>query len=188
MGRQRKSGFVRIIGGAWRGRRLPVLNAPGLRPSGDRVRETLFNWLQGSIEGARCADLYAGTGALGLEAASRGAREVILVERAQAVAEQLEQSVELLNAAQATVVRGDALAWLNTRAAASLDLVFVDPPFGSSLEAPTLKTLHSTGCLASGALVYVESAADAPREPQAGFVEVRNKCIGDVHMRLLGWH
>ncbi|MDX1555310.1 MAG: RsmD family RNA methyltransferase, partial [Xanthomonadales bacterium] len=96
MARQRSSGSVRIVGGQWRGRRLPVVDAPGLRPSGDRVRETLFNWLQGAVEGARCADLFAGTGALGFEAASRGAREVVLVERAPRVAAQLEQSAAML--------------------------------------------------------------------------------------------
>jgi 16S rRNA (guanine(966)-N(2))-methyltransferase RsmD len=94
-------GYVRIIGGDWRGRKLPVAVAPGLRPSGDRGRETLFNWLQPVIRGARCADLFAGTGVLGFEAASRGAAEVWLVENAAPIAKVLRESARLLNAEQA---------------------------------------------------------------------------------------
>ena len=185
MARQRSSGSVRIVGGQWRGRRLPVVDAPGLRPSGDRVRETLFNWLQGAVEGARCADLFAGTGALGFEAASRGAREVVLVERAPRVAAQLEQSAAMLGAGQVKVINGDALAWLGHRPAASLDLVFIDPPFDSDLAGQALEAISASACLSDGALVYVEALADADPGPHAGFAESRNKRIGDVRMRLL---
>ena len=177
-------GLVRIIGGDWRGRRLPVLDAPGLRPSGDRVRETLFNWLQPEIHGRRCADLFAGTGVLGFEAASRGARSVTLVEKSPRLAAMLRESQEMLAAGQVSVVNADALEWLAGQPPESLDLVFVDPPFDSDLAGRALAGLADSACLAPGALVYLEHARlDDVRLPPA-FLQRREKVLGEVSMTL----
>ena len=183
---RKKPGTVRIIGGRWRGRRLPVADLPGLRPSGDRSRETLFNWLQAHIRGARCVDLFAGTGALGLEAASRGAERVVLVEQAARAVRAIEESVGALNdGAEISVVRGDALRWLESCGAASIDIAFVDPPFGSGLAARALERLAVNGCLAPGGLVYLETPHDAPAEISPDWRVVRDKRLGEVRMRLL---
>jgi 16S rRNA (guanine966-N2)-methyltransferase len=178
-------GYVRIIGGDWRGRKLPVAVAPGLRPSGDRGRETLFNWLQPVIRGARCADLFAGTGVLGFEAASRGAAEVWLVENAAPIAKVLRESARLLNAEQVSVIETNALHWLAGRPASSLDLVFIDPPFDTGLAPQVLETLVDTRCLAPGALVYLECPRLDPLRAMKGFVQTREKVIGEVRMQLL---
>jgi 16S rRNA (guanine966-N2)-methyltransferase len=181
------AGFVRIIGGQWRGRRLPVSDAPGLRPSGDRARETLFNWLQPMLHGARCADLFAGTGALGFEAASRGAREVVLIEKSAPVAALLRRSAQALGAGQVTVVESDALKWLEGRAPRSLDLAFVDPPFDTGLAVETLERLAERGCLAAEAMVYVELPRLEHEAVVEGFLQSREKVVGDVRMQLLRW-
>ena len=182
--------MVRIIGGRWRGRRLPVPDLPGLRPSGDRGRETLFNWLAPVIHGARCADLFAGTGALGLEAASRGAASVVLVEKARVAARVLGENVATLQAsdprAAIEVVHGDALEWLAACAPGSLDLVFLDPPFGSGLDAAALRLLGEDGALAAGGLVYLENARQEGSTGLAdGWETLRDKTLGEVRMRLL---
>ena len=139
---RRRPGSVRIIGGEWRGRRLPVRDLPGLRPSGDRSRETLFNWLQAFVRGAVCVDLFAGSGALGLEAASRGAAEVILVEKLSVAARDLRDVLLALKADQVTVVECDALQWLHSCPAQSVDIAFVDPPFGLHLETRALELIR----------------------------------------------
>src|SRR5690606_2647217 len=127
-------GAVRIVGGRWRGTRLPVADAEGLRPTPDRVRETLFNWLQPVLPGARVLDLFAGSGALGLEALSRGAREALLVERDPGLAQQLRRAVERLQGGEAVqVVNADALAFLSGYAGPPFDIAFVDPPFAQDL-------------------------------------------------------
>ena len=181
----RGRGFVRIIGGEWRGRRLPVVDAPGLRPTGDRVRETLFNWLQGELDGARCADLFAGTGVLGFEAASRGAQDVVLVEKSAEVAAGLRESVEMLGAQCVRVVRADALRWLKDYDAAPLDVVFVDPPFDSCLAAHALELLALPGRLRAGATVYVERPANSEFNLPGEYRRKREKRLGEVHMELL---
>ena len=166
MSRQRATtapaaGHVRIIGGHWRGTRLQVGNAPGLRPTSDRVRETLFNWLQPKLANARILDLFAGSGALGLEAVSRGAREAILVESAPEVAEQLRKVIERLDAgAQATVVRADALRWLQAPMHGRFDVVFVDPPFEAGLWSSVLASLQPW--LSADAWVYLETPLAQP--------------------------
>ena len=152
---QRPPGFVRIIGGRLRGSRLPVADRPGLRPSPDRVRETLFNWLQGVTPGARVLDLFAGTGALGFEAASRGAAGVVLVERDPALADGLRAQAERLKVAAATVVQADALAWLQGPPSARFDLVFLDPPFEAGSWERAAAALPPW--LAPDAWIYVES-------------------------------
>jgi len=163
--RMRARGRVRIIGGRWRRRLLPVPEAPGLRPTPDRVRETLFNWLAGELPGARCLDLFAGTGALGFEAASRGASQVVLVEREPRVAAHLEQQARDLGAAATVrVVCADALRWCR-EAGDAYDILFVDPPY-DGVELPALLALlDSAGRIAPGGCVFVESSAGAGAAP-----------------------
>ena len=157
-------GKVRIIGGRWRGTRLAVPAAPGLRPTSDRARETLFNWLQPALPGARVLDLFAGSGALGLEALSRGAAEALLVERDPALARALEESLQRLDAGSGTrVVRADAVGLLAVPLHGRFDIVFVDPPFDAALWQPTLAALGPW--LADDAWLYLESPSQARIEP-----------------------
>lgn len=154
------SGIVRIIGGRWRGSKLPVADAAGLRPTADRVRETLFNWLQPMLAGANVLDLFAGTGALGFEAASRGAAQVVLVERDPDLAASLRATTTRLHAGgEVEVASDDALHWLARTPVCKFDLVFLDPPFATSLWQPALVAL--TPWLAEDAWLYLESPRDA---------------------------
>ncbi len=165
-------GVVRIIGGRWRGSKLPVADAAGLRPTSDRARETLFNWLGNvsgpALHGARVLDLFAGSGALGLEAVSRGAREALLVEREPALAQSLRDTVDRLNAGdQVQVVRADALGWLAAPLQGRFDIVFLDPPFDAGLWRQVLPLLPPW--LSDGAWLYVETPADLAFEPGPGW-------------------
>ena len=182
----KKPGSVRIIGGKWRGTRLPVPDLPGLRPSGDRGRETLFNWLQMNIRGSRCADLFAGSGALGLEAASRGAAEVILIENANPAARLIAQSLKRLDAECVELVQSDAMAWLESCAPESLDIVFIDPPFDCGLEVRSLALLKAGNCVSANGFVYIETARESPAfTPGSGWEIVQEKTLGEVRMMLL---
>jgi len=183
---RKRPGSVRIIGGEWRGRRLPVRDLPGLRPSSDRCRETLFNWLQAHVRGAVCVDLFAGSGALGLEAASRGAAEVILVEKFSLAAQDLRDVLLLLKADQVTVVEADALQWLQSCPAQSLDIAFVDPPFGLHLDTRALELIRVRDCIRTGGFVYIETARDATEiVPGPGWETAREKTLGEVRLLLL---
>jgi len=126
-------GEIRLIGGRWKRSKLSVANHPGLRPTPDRVRETLFNWLGQDLAGWRVLDAFAGTGALGFEAASRGAAQVLLLEQEPALAAHLQTASTRLGAAMVKVVRAEALAWMRRREVTDLDLVLLDPPFGADL-------------------------------------------------------
>ena len=178
---------VRIIGGEHRGRQIVFDEDPGLRPTGDRTRETLFNWLQAGLPGARCLDLFAGSGALGFEAVSRGAREVVMLDSSDRVVRRLKENSRLLGIDdRATVIRSDALEWLAQTAVRAFDIVFVDPPFAEGLAPRVLDLLAQRGWLASGSLVYVEQdmrQADGPLSP--GWSGVREKVAGQVRYRLL---
>jgi len=154
-------GSVRIIGGSLRRSRLDVPDAPGLRPTPDRVRETLFNWLAPVIEGARCLDLFAGTGALGIEALSRGAGRVDFIERDPRLAQALRQNLERLRQTDAAVRCADALQTLGEAPPDAYDVVFVDPPFTETLWQPAVMALEGNGWLRAGALVYLEMPAAA---------------------------
>jgi 16S rRNA (guanine966-N2)-methyltransferase len=153
-------GKLRIVAGSLRGSRLAVPDKTGLRPTADRVRETLFNWLAPVVDGARCLDLYAGTGALGIEAISRGAGACTFVESDRALARLLTENLARLKIDNVRVLETDALAMLN-RAAEPFDIVFVDPPFGANLWSESVRLLESRGWLAENAWLYVESPADA---------------------------
>ena len=177
---------VRIIGGVHRGRRLPFADLPGVRPSGDRVRETLFNWLQPMIQGARCLDLFAGSGVLGLEAASRGAGEVVMLDSAPQVICQLEANKRLLGLEQLRLQQGDALQWLEQTDVKPFDLVFLDPPFGANLLGPVCHKLAAKGWLAEGARIYLEQeAARALPELPDPWVLLKQKRAGQVRFALV---
>ena len=154
-------GSVRIIGGSLRRSRLEVPNAPGLRPTPDRVRETLFNWLAPIIEGARCLDLFAGTGALGIEALSRGAGWVDFIERDPRLAQALRQNLQRLRQTGAAVRCADAVQTLGEAPPDAYDVVFVDPPFTETLWQPAVMALEGNGWLRAGALIYLEMPAAA---------------------------
>lgn len=176
-------GSLRIIGGDWRGRRLQFPELPGLRPSADRVRETVFNWLAPRIMGARCLDMFAGSGALGLEALSRGADHCTFIELQSPAARAIEQHLSLLNAtARAKVATADALKFRDD----SYDIVFVDPPFSESLVASALDHLLEAKLLAGDARVYVELGRSQPLPDLASRFDVlRDKQAGDVRYLLL---
>lgn len=153
-----RPGSVRIIGGTWRGRRLPVPAVSGLRPTGDRIRETLFNWLAPQLPGARCLDLFAGSGALGLEALSRGAAHCDFVDTQAVALRSLRETVAALGAGdRATVHARDALAFLGA-ATTAWDIVFLDPPFASGLLVTAIAALAGGPALADEGMVYLEHA------------------------------
>ena len=155
---RRHPNSVRIIGGAWRGRRVAFPDLPGLRPTPDRVRETLFNWLQQPVSGARCLDLFAGSGALGLEALSRGAREVVFVDRTPAVVQNLRAQLSRLDAtAPATILEADAVRFLQSPGQA-FDIAFLDPPFGNGALPQYVALLEAGNWLSNGGLLYLENA------------------------------
>jgi len=160
-----------------------VPDRPGLRPTPDRVRETLFNWLQPIIAGAECLDLFAGTGVLGLEAISRGAKSVVFVEKDPRVAACLEENIATLGAEQASLlVRGEALAWLK-HSALTFDLIFLDPPFGEELVEQSCLLIHEKNRLAKDGLVYIEGARDLQIPP--AFAVVKRGSAGQVNYMLI---
>lgn len=178
------NGQIRIIGGQWRGRRLPVPDSPGLRPTTDRIRETLFNWLTPWIANARCLDCFAGSGALGFEALSRGAAQVTSLESERHIVRQLEKNLLLLAETRVQVIHTDTLAYLS-RPSQAQDIVFVDPPFRQTLLANTLNLLETQGWLAEQALIYVECEREhgLPVTP-ARWQLLREKTAGQVAYRL----
>ena len=154
---------VRIVGGAWKRSKLRVLDRPGLRPTPDRVRETLYNWLGQRLDGWRCLDAFAGSGALGFEAATRGAAEVLLLERDGALHAELGAARERLKAAQVRVERADAVAWMSRSDRARFDLVLLDPPFGDA--GLFDRALAAAAALvAAGGFLYLEGPAACPAE------------------------
>lgn len=178
------SGQIRIIGGQWRGRKLPVTDSPGLRPTTDRVRETLFNWLAPHMVDARCLDCFAGSGALGLESLSRYAANATLLEMERSVAQQLQKNLATLKAANGKVVNTNTLNYLN-QTGTPHDIVFVDPPFRKGLLDDTLNLLEKNGWLADDALIYVESEVEngMPSVPTSWHLH-REKVAGQVAYRL----
>jgi 16S rRNA (guanine966-N2)-methyltransferase len=175
---------LRIIGGEWRGRRIRFPGRGGIRPTPDRVRETLFNWLMAKVPGSRCLDLFAGSGALGLEALSRGAAHATFVERVRGNAASLRDTTALLAPGRATVVEADAIAWLATDPQ-PFDIVFLDPPFADGVLAESMRQLEARGWLAEDARVYLESSGreGAPALP-AGWILHRTGRAGAVGYHL----
>ena len=176
-------GAVRIIAGAWRSRRLAFPASEGLRPTPDRVRETVFNWLASRLPGAACLDLFAGSGAFGFEALSRGAARVVLVEKRLEVAAALRHNREQLKAGQAEIVHADAVEFLRGPAAA-FDIVFLDPPYASGLLGPCMQLLEVHGWLKPDALVYLEAPQGEVLPLPETWRLVRSKTAGQVGYHL----
>jgi len=176
---------VRIIGGQWKRSKLPVADRPGLRPTPDRVRETLFNWLGPDLSGWRCLDAFAGSGALGFEAASRGADEVVLLERDRHLVASLNQSRERLKAQALRIESADALSWMPGCAPQRFELVFIDPPFDANLFDKALAA--AARLVVPGGFVYLEADrafGEAQLEP-LGLRLHRHLRAGTVHAHLL---
>ncbi|NLJ93563.1 MAG: 16S rRNA (guanine(966)-N(2))-methyltransferase RsmD [Aeromonadales bacterium] len=178
------SGQIRIIGGLWRGRKLPVLNSEGLRPTTDRIKETLFNWLMFDVNERRCLDLFAGSGSLGFEALSRGASQVIMVEKDHQVAQQLSQNLARLPQAPARVVNIDAVRYLAS-STTPFDLVFLDPPFHQELLPQVCQLLEEQGWLSVNAKIYIErEQAVEPLVLPKNWLLLKDKQAGQVTYQL----
>lgn len=177
-------GSVRIIAGKWKRRRLKVVDAAALRPTPDRVRETLFSWLSPRLPGSRCLDLFAGTGVLGFEAASRGAKHVVMVEQNPVAISALREGCAALDAREIRVVQADALEWLDSGGAA-FDIVFLDPPFGLFTAAELCLRLERSGRLSPLGVVYLETGADdsEPALPH-GWRLLKSQRAGQVRYHL----
>jgi 16S rRNA (guanine(966)-N(2))-methyltransferase RsmD len=176
---------IRIIGGQWRRTRLKVIDKPGLRPTPDRVRETLFNWLGQDLSAWRCVDAFAGTGVLGLEAASRGAAHVLMVEQDAVLVRDLQENATRLKAGMVSVQLGDGVAALLRLPLGSVDLVFIDPPFDSALFEPALKA--ASRAVPVGGWIYLEAPVAWPAEAlgDLGLQCERHLKAGAVHAHLL---
>ncbi len=191
-GQGKSAGQIRIIAGKHKGRKLPVLMAEGLRPTTDRVKETVFNWLMPYIHQANCLDCFAGSGSLGFEAMSRGAAQVTLVELNRAAAKQLQANKELLKANNVNVISNDALSFLKegtlkeglaNDSQESFDLVFIDPPFRKQLVEQAAQLLNSYG-LAEDALIYVEMEAESSQVIPVNWQLLKEKVTGQVIYQL----
>lgn len=184
--KKHRPGRLRIVAGKWRSRVLDIADVPGLRPTSERIRETLFNWLAPTIQGARCLDLFAGTGALGFEALSRGATSVVFVDNSRRATKVIEKSTKMLEATGAIVHCDDAEDYLRSAAPASFDIVFLDPPFADDRLETICRLLDETGVLAAGAKIYLEQ--DRAR-PEASLPDrwrvLKNKAAGNVRYRLV---
>jgi 16S rRNA (guanine966-N2)-methyltransferase len=174
---------VRIIAGHWRGRKLSFAPVAGVRPTPDRVRETLFNWLNPLVREARCLDLYAGSGALGIEAASRGASSVVLVDSDSQVVACLREQLQLLQASQIRVVQSTVADWLSSPAEL-FDIVFLDPPFRKGLLPACMHALESGGWLAADARVYIEAESCLELQLPDNWELTRSKRAGQVGYHL----
>ena len=184
MNKRPQTGRLRIIGGQWRGRKLQFPAAADLRPTPDRVRETLFNWLQAITPGARCLDLFAGSGALGLEALSREAAGVVLVEKNPRVADQIRAHLLTLGATDGEVVTADVIQFLQ-RPATAFDVVFLDPPYRMDYLAQCCELLEQERWLSDDAYIYLEAPSRAPLPPlPQNWTMLRSKMAGDVGYHL----
>jgi 16S rRNA (guanine966-N2)-methyltransferase len=185
------NGELRIIGGQWRGRKLRFPALPGLRPSPDRVRETLFNWLMPELSGARCLDLFAGSGALGLEALSRGAADCWFIDNSSPASRQIQAHLTTLQCSAGHVITHDARAWLATKSTTTsaatppFHIVFLDPPFRQGWLNECCALLERGGWLTDHALIYIECGADEqPPLPPSNWLLHRDKRAGQVAYRL----
>lgn len=179
-----KRGSLNIIGGQWRSRKIDVLDADGLRPTPNRVRETLFNWLQADIFNSRCLDLFAGSGALSFEAASRGAKTVIQIENNVAACNVLKVNAEKLNATQIQTFQTDALTYLKQSPINQFDIVFIDPPFGFDLVAESCEWLEKNLWLAPYAKIYIETETNLTLKLSENWQLLKSKVAGEVAYHL----
>ena len=180
------SGRLRIVAGNWRSRLLDIADVQGLRPTSERIRETLFNWLSPRVHGARCLDLFAGTCALGLEALSRGAQSVVFVERASRAVATLQHNIETLAADGAVVLQMDALDYLDEERQERFDLVFLDPPFAADMLDELCRLIAERRVLAEDAYVYLEQDRSNPEaDLPDGWRILKNKTAGNVRYMLV---
>ena len=185
MAAQLRRGSCRIIGGKWRGRKISFNDAEGLRPTTDRIRETVFNWLQFYVPQSRCLDCFAGSGILGFEALSRGAAEVIFIENNSKTVKSIKDNIRLLGTDRAQIQHSDALDWLaSVNMNKYFDLVFLDPPFNSDLLTKSSALLDNCGCLAEDAIIYVEHAAEADVVLPDNWTCFKQKTSGQVSYKL----
>lgn len=176
----KNNGKLRIIGGQWRSRILPVIQQEGLRPTTDRVRETLFNWLQAELAHSYCLDLFAGSGALGFEAASRGAANVVLIESSVNACRVLKENSKTLQADNIQCVQNDAIDWLSLNTQ-RFDIVFIDPPYASDLLNKAIAQLEINQTLTDNALIYFEhQSRDKPPELPGNWSIIRHKTAGQI--------
>ncbi len=180
------SNELRIIGGQWRGRKLKFPDGEGLRPTMDRVRETLFNWLQADIANARCLDLFSGSGALGFEALSRFAAQVVMVDKNPQAIKMLRSNLTLLKADNAQMVQMDAAAYLQQENIGPFDIVFLDPPFNLHLVEKFCQLLNQSGCLSEQAIIYIEMEKNTPlpQLPEQWHI-TKNKTAGQLAYYLI---
>ena len=180
-------GEVRVIAGLWRGRKLPVLNAEGLRPTTDRVKETLFNWLMMDVANARCLDCFSGSGALGIEALSRQAQAVVFLEKFANAAQQLKKNLASLKTDKGTVINTDTLTYLSQKNSTEpFEIIFIDPPFHHNFVPQVLTLLQQNNWLAENALIYVETEKNHPPLLLAkNWQVIKEKSAGMVTSRLI---
>lgn len=180
------TGTIRIIGGKWRGRKLPVLDHDGLRPTTDRVKETLFNWLMPVIHDAVCLDCFAGSGSLGFEALSRGAKQVVMLEKNKSVATQLNKNKQRLQVTDLSLVNTDSLIWLQSGPKQLFNIAFIDPPFHQQLLPQTINALENNHWLNDGAYIYIEAEKGGLTNHQIppNWQLHREKLTGQVHSYL----
>ena len=181
-----QSGRLRIVAGNWRSRLLRIADVPGLRPSSERIRETLFNWLAPGIHGARCLDLFAGTGALGLEALSRGAKIAVFVEKSARAVRTLQDNIETLEAEGGVVLQMDAMEYLDREQSERFNVVFLDPPFTADLLEESCRRLAERDMLAEGGYIYLEQPRNKPQpDLPDGWQVLKNKTAGNVRYMLV---
>lgn len=180
-----KNGFIRLISGKWRGKKLPVKDKEGLRPTTDRTKETLFNWLMHDIRDANCLDCFSGSGSLAFEALSRFAKNALLLERDKQVARQLRENLKTLKVNNAKVIETDSINYLQQTAAQQFDIVFVDPPFNKGLVHPCCQALEKNGYLTPQALIYIEmELQSATVELPGNWQLLKEKSTGQVTYQL----
>lgn len=179
----KKTGQFRVIGGRWKGRKLRFIEVEGLRPSLDRIRETLFNWLQNEIHGARCLDLFAGSGAIGIEALSRGASEASFVELNRKAFHQLEENLGLVNADNAHVVHGDAFEFIASNKQ-PFDIIFLDPPFHKGIAQKVIEQLAAVEWLKPETLIYIEVEKGLELNIPENWSELKDKKAGQLQYKL----
>jgi 16S rRNA (guanine966-N2)-methyltransferase len=185
-GNKPQQGRLRIVAGKWRSRLLLIADVPGLRPTSERIRETLFNWLAPTIHGARCLDLFAGTGVLGLEALSRGAAEVTFVENSRVAVATLRDNIAALDASAASVREMDARDYLQSAAHGEFDIVFVDPPFAADMHEDLCRLLAEARVLSNSAWIYLEEDRAKPAvAPPKGWQTMKTRNAGNVRYSLV---
>ncbi len=181
-----KKHHLRIIAGQWRGRKLAIANVEGLRPTGDRIRETLFNWLSPELLDSQCLDLFAGSGALGLECLSRGAKQAWMIEQDPTAASQLRQHCSTLDTSPQQVIQANSLEWLNQAhiKPESIDIAFIDPPFSQNLWTKSINLLNDSGILKANGLIYVESPKIATFDIPPNWQPLKEKQAGQIRYSL----